>query len=177
MRLLRVMLAALAVAGCGSDPPAVDVPPSTPIGRGPRHRPPAAVHPVTSLRCDRAERPRVGVHVEVFRDRLTVIVPAGIGIAPPRRGRAPYVRSGRCSYPLRTREPTGVLEIERGTRLTVGDLFDLWGQPLDGLRFVWVDGRRWRGDAAAVPLRPHAQIVLSDDPRVPVHVRYLFPRG
>jgi hypothetical protein len=176
VRLLIVMLAALAVAGCGSAP-AIDVPPSTPIGRGPEHRPRAATRPVTSLRCSPAERPRVGVHVEVFRDRLTVIVPAGIGIAPPRRGRPPYVRSGRCSYPLRTREPTGVLEIERGARLTVGDLFDLWGQPLDGLRWVWVDGRRRRGDAASVPLRPHAQIVLSDDPRVPVHVRYLFPPG
>jgi len=117
------------------------------------------------------------VHVEVFRDRLTAMVRAGIGIAPPRRGRPPFVRSGRCAYPLRTREPTGVVEIEHGARVTIGDLFDLWGQPLRPLRWVWVDGRRWTAGAASVPLRPHAQVVLSDDPDMPVHATYRFPPG
>ena len=176
MRAPPVLLIALALEGCAQSP-AVEVPRSTPIGSGPKHRPPAAERPDTSLRCSRSERPRFGVHVEVFRDRLTVIVPAGIGVAPPRRGRPPYVHGGRCTYPLRTREPTGVVEVEHGARLTVRDLFELWGQPLRGLRWVWVDGRRWRGDPGAVPLRHHAQIVLSDDPRVPVHASYLFPPG
>ena len=96
--------------------------------------------------------------------------------APPHRGRPPYVRAGRCSYPVRTREPTGVVEVERGARVTRGDLFDLWGRPLRE-RWVWVGGRRHRGDPRAIPLVPHAQIVLSDDPRVPVHATYVFPPG
>jgi hypothetical protein len=176
VRFSSLALCAIALAGCGSAGH-VEVPRSTPIGRGPEHQPPAAKRPRTDLPCTHAERPRFGVHVEVFRTRQTVIVPAGIGVAPPRRGRPPYVRSGRCYYPLRTREPTGVLEVAHGSRLSVGDLFDLWGQPLRGLRWVWVDGRRWHGDPRAVPLRHHAQIVLSDDPDVPVHATYLFPPG
>jgi len=128
------------------------------------------------MRCSRTEPPRFGVHLEVFVRRRTVIVPAGIGVAPPHRGRPPYVRGGRCSYPLRTREPTGVVEVARGSRRTLGDLFDVWGRPLRGSH-VWVGGRRHRGDPRTIPLLPHAQIVVADDPRVPVHARYAFPPG
>jgi hypothetical protein len=52
----------------------------------------------------------------------------------------------------------------------------VWGRALGGSR-VWLGGRRWRGDPRAVPLSPHAQIVVSDDPRVPVHSGYVFPPG
>jgi hypothetical protein len=131
---------------------------------------------VGRLRCSRTGPPRFGVHVELFADRQVVIVPAGIGVAPPHRGRPPYVRSGRCSYPLRTREPTGVVEVARGERLTLGDLFAVWGRPLRE-RHVWVGGRAWRGDPRAIPLTPHAQVVLSDDARVPVHASYVFAPG
>jgi hypothetical protein len=158
------------------------VPAAAPIGRTAEHRPgplTAATRQgraVGRLTCTRAREARYGVHVEVFADRQVVIVPAGIGVAPPHRGRPPYVRSGRCSYPLRTREPTGVIEVARGARVTLGDLHALWGRPLRE-RYVWVAGRRWAGDPRAIPLERHTQIVLSDDPRVPVHARYLFPPG
>ena len=191
--LLMAASAPLAVAACGAaDPgPAPRLPPTVAIGSGRDHRPGALsratrrAEPVGRLRCSRAERPRFGVHVEVFGRRQTVIVPGGIGVAPPWSGRKPYVRSGRCSYPVRTREPTGVIEVAGGRRMTLGDLFDLWGQPLGRRRVaafrarthVWVGGRPWRGDPRAVPLTRHAQIVVSDDPRVPVHATYVFPPG
>jgi hypothetical protein len=188
MRRLALLLACGAtVCGCGGSqdqapPPPPRLPQAVPIGRSPEHRPPAlsartrAALPVGRLRCSRAEPPRFGVHVEVFVRRQTVIVPAGIGVAPPWRGRPPYVRSGRCSYPLRTREPTGVVEVADGERATLGDLFSLWGRPLRP-RYVWVDGRRRSGDPRAVPLERHAQIVVSEDARVPVHASYVFPPG
>jgi len=186
-RLLRsALLAACSAAVCacgGGDPaPAPPRPAAVPIGRSSEHRPRALTadtargRPVGRLRCTRGERPRFGVHLEVFADRQVVIVPAGIGIAPPHRGRAPYVRAGRCSYPVRTREPTGVIEVERGRPLTLGDLEALWGRPVDERR-AWVGGRRWRGLPSSIPLTPHAQIVLSDDARVPVHASYVFPPG
>jgi hypothetical protein len=131
---------------------------------------------VGRLRCSRAEPRRFGVHVEVFVRRQTAIVPAGIGIAPPWRGRSPYVRSGRCSYLARTREPTGVIEVAHGARMTLGDVFGVWGRPLVG-PYAWVGGRRFRGDPRNIPLTPQIQIVLSDDARVPVHSRYVFPPG
>jgi len=177
------LLAAL-TAGCGgsADEPAPPAPAAVPIGRSPDHRPGALTArtrralPVGRLRCSRADPPRYGVHVEVFARRQVVIVPAGIGVAPPHRGRPPYVRSGRCSYPLRTREPTGVVEVAEGTRLTLGDLARLWGRPLREPH-AWVGGRRWRGDPHAIPLDRHTQIVVSDDARVPVHASYVFPPG
>jgi hypothetical protein len=193
MRAFCLVLAGFGVfAGCGGDaapPPAL--PATVAIGGTRDHRPAALTAatrrgaPVGRLHCTTAGRKRFGVHVEVFGRRQTVIVPAGIGVAPPWRGRAPYVRAGRCTYPVRTREPTGVVEVAPGRPATLGELFDLWGQPLRPRRVagfrgrtrVWVNGRRRSGDPRAVVLSPHAQIVVSDDARVPVHARYSFPPG
>jgi hypothetical protein len=181
-RSTLVLACAVALWGCGDAAAPPPRPAVVPIGVTRDHRPPPLspatrrALPVGELRCTRSEPPRYGVHVEVFATREVVIVPAGIGVAPPHRGRPPYVRSGRCSYPLRTREPTGVVEVARGVRLTLGDLFAVWGRPLRE-RHVWVAGRRWRGDPRAIPLTRHAQIVLSDDAHVPVHASYVFPPG
>jgi hypothetical protein len=131
--------------------------------------------------------PRYGVHLELFAARRVVIVAPGIGIAPPRTREGAYVRGGRCSYPVRTREPTGVIEVEGGgpRPLRLGDLFDLWGQPLGPRRLAgfrgrvqtYVGGQAWRGDPRAIPLARHAQIVLEVGGHVPPHASYRFPPG
>jgi hypothetical protein len=183
--LLASLLAALAVA----TPP--DVHP-WPIGVGPRYQPapaPAAVRRgrvVGSFGCRAREAARFGVHLELFAHRRVVIVPAGIGVAPPAIRRLGRIVRSRCSYAARTTSPTGVLEIRRGSRLTLGSFVRLWGQPLAASRLAgfrggrvlaFVNGRRWRGDVRAIPLRRHAQIVLEIGGYVPPHPRYLFPRG
>ena len=125
----------LGACGSESDEPPPRIPDSVAIGTSAAHRAPALTRrtrrglPVGRLRCTSDEPRRYGVHVEVFVRRQTAIVPAGIGVAPPWRGR------------------------------------------------VWVGGRRWGGDSRAIPLRRHAQIVVSDDARVPVHATYVFPPG
>jgi hypothetical protein len=165
-------------------------PAPTPIGVGPRYHPPptsaqvAAAAPVGSLRCGPSGE-RFGVHVELFANRLVVIAPAGIGIAPPLVRDGAYVRAGRCSYAARTREPTGVVEVRRGVRLTLGQLFDVWGQPLSATRLAsfagrvsaFVGGRPWRGDPRAIPLARHAEIVLEVGGYVRPHRAFLFRRG
>ena len=121
----------------------------------------------------------------MFARGRVVVVPAGIGIAPPHETDGAYVDDGRCHYPLRTREPTGLIEIAAGTAATVGDLFDLWGQALgprrlagfSGTVLAHVAGREWRGDPRAIPLARHAQIVLQVGPRIPPHPSYRFPSG
>jgi hypothetical protein len=156
----------------------------TPIGVGPRFHPPAATHavvrgePVGPFRCGAGGR-RFGVHLEVFARGRVVIVPAGIGVAR-RRG---------CSYIVRTLEPTGVIEVRRGSQLTLGDFFRVWGQPLSTIRLVgfrtngsapvraYVAGRRWRGSARSIPLRRHAQIVLELGTFIPPHRAFLFRPG
>jgi hypothetical protein len=177
-------LAALAVA-----------PIPTPIGAGPGYHPGAtspavaAGRTVAGLRCNPRAGLRFGVHVELFAHRRAVIVPAGIGVAPPWRREGAYVLGGRCSYPLRTREPTGVVEVERGASLTLGQLFAVWGQTLSATKLAgfgtrgsspvraYVGGRPWRGDVRRIPLRRHAEIVLELGGFVPPHTTFLFRKG
>ena len=184
-------VAALGTAGAalGADP----IP--TPIGVAPAYRlaargpEVAGGKPVGGLVCSSKARPRFGVHLELFARRLALIVPAGIGVAPPLVRHDAFVAGGRCSYPLRTREPTGVIEVARGVKATLGAFFDVWGQPLSRTRLAgfraqagkhvlaFVAGKPWRGDPRAIPLRRHAQIVLEIGGYVPPHVSYLFPGG
>jgi hypothetical protein len=127
----------------------------------------------------------VRAHIEVFARRRVVIVPAGIGVAPPLVREAGFVHRGRCSYPVRTVEPTGVVEFDGHLRPTVGELFALWGQPLSARRLLsfsgcvhaYVGGKRWRGSPGEIPLRRHSQIVLEVGGYIPPHRSYVFGPG
>ena len=82
-----------------------------------------------------------------------------------------------------------MLEVVAGAGPTLGDLFEIWGQPLSARRLAgfrarrgdslraWVGGRPWRGDVSAIPLRRHAQIVVEIGGFVPPHASYRFPLG
>jgi hypothetical protein len=188
-------LAAVAAAGCGSvaRPAQDDGPPATllaqarPIGHGARFHPPAS-GPVIG-RCRPALGSRVGVHVELFAANQVVLVAAGIGTRPPLRHSAGRITGARCYGDLATLEPTGVVLVRRGARLTLADLFRSWGQPLSSRQIasfpagsgrsveVFVDGRRRRGAPGKVPLSAHSEIVLEVGPHVPPHNFYTFPPG
>ena len=196
MRVIAFAIAACAVllggsaAGAGRNPL---IP--TPIGVGPRFHPPAlspavaARRRVAGLGCAVSSARRFGVHLELFARGRVVIVPAGIGVAPPWRSERPQVVSGACSYPARTTRPIGVIEVVPGARLTLGRFFAVWGQPLGPRRLAgfgapkqhlvraYVGGTRWRGTLADIPLRRHAEIVLELGPYIPPHSTFLFERG
>ncbi len=197
-RLLAAAAAAGLLAGCGdsSGGPTASPSPGPPLGVGPTaaYMPPArgaaasAGARIGRLGCARDGERRIGAHVELFAHRHVVVVPAGIGMAPPVRARGAYVRAARCSYPVRTREPTGLLELDpRAGPFTLGDLFAIWGQPLSAARLAgfrappgthvaaYLDGRPWPGDPRALPLRRHAVIVLEVAGHVPPHATYRFP--
>ncbi len=160
-----------------------------PIGPGPRYVPPAAPaavlagKPVGRLRCA-APGPTMRVHVEVFANRRVVVLPAGIGVAPPSSRVGGAVVARGCSYPLRTLTPTGIVEVARRAGLRLSDLFRIWGQPLGPYQVasfrssapvrVYVDGKLVRGPARSVPLTPHAEIVLELGGYVPPHPFFLF---
>src|SRR2546423_8316939 len=120
MRRVLLALVVPAVCGCGDKGGSPTLLPRTApsVGPSPSHRPPslgaraARGLPIGGLRCRRGNAPRFGVHLELFADRRVVLIPPGIGFAPPRKQTGAYVSVGRCSYPLRTREPTGVVEVQ-----------------------------------------------------------------
>jgi hypothetical protein len=147
----------------------------TPIGFGPRYQL-APGPPLTTARlpCSRADTTPKGVeqaHVELFANKLVLLLPKGIGAGDG------------CGYPVRTTRPTGVVEFLPVAKPTLGDLFDVWGQPLSAQGFAgfrgavsaWVGGRRWRGDVRAIPLRRHAEIVVEVGGYIPPHTFFLFP--
>lgn len=212
MHIVRPLLAAVAAlpaltfaCGCGSAAApqaggdaalALDLARTRQVGPGAAFRPApygaavAAAAPVGALRCGDGGA-RYGVHVELFAADRGVLVPAGIGVAPPQRLERGLVVAGRCSYPLRTREPTGVIEVDAPSvrAPTLGELFAVWGQRLDARRLLgfragrggavvaYLDGRRWPGDPRAIPLGRHAQIVLEVGPHVDPHPSYRFADG
>lgn len=126
-------------------------------------------------------------HLELFAANRVVVVPAGIGVVPPLRRHGARIYAGRCAYPLRTLDPTGLILIGPGAPHTLGDLFDLWGQPLSGTAMagfhasspgrvsVFVDGVPWRGDPGAAPLAARSQVTIELGPHVPPHRSYTFP--
>ena len=192
------MAAAAVVSACASPqpparPPAIASIPrallseARPIGTGPRFTLPAS-GPVAGA-CQRSLGPRFGVHVEVFAANRVLLLPAGIGARRPWAKRNGAVTSARCYGALVTLDPTGLVLVRPGARLTLADLFRSWGEPLSRTRLtsfsaqagtqvaVFVDGRRWNAGPASVPLARHAEIVLEVGPHVPPHSSYAFPPG
>jgi hypothetical protein len=188
-------VAVVLAAGCGASrggSPSSGIPralelQARPIGRGAEFDPPAT-GPVTG-RCRRRRGLRRGVHIEVFAADRVVIVAEGIGVRRPWRFSAGRISSAGCYGDLVTLEPTGLVLVRPGVRLSLSDLFRAWGQPLSRRRLaafrapagtrvaVFVDGRRWRGTPASVPLAVHSEIVLEVGPYVPPHPSYAFPPG
>jgi hypothetical protein len=188
---------AAVVLGCGSSAPTTPTAGSAvpadllaqarPIGHGARFHPPATGPVVGS--CKPMLGARVGAHVELFAANRVVLIAAGIGTRPPVSYSAGRIAKARCYGDLVTLEPTGVVLVRRGARLTLADLFRSWGQPLSTHRLgsfsaghgqsvrVFVDGRLHSGTPRAVPLSAHSEIVLEVGPHVPPHASYTFPPG
>lgn len=193
MTVLAVAVRLLVAALLGAAQPAAGLAPvATPIGRGARFDLPTGARadrgqPIGRLRCTASAGGWADAHLEVFARGRVVIVPPGVGIARPRRRVGAAVRGGRCSYPVRTTDPTGVVRYRPARGLELGDVFAVWGQRLTGHRLcgfrsaagvrVYVDGRRWAGRPAALPLRRHEEIVVEIGRVVPPHATYLFVDG
>jgi hypothetical protein len=129
------------------------------------------------------------VHVEVFAANRVLLLPAGIGVWQPGAKLNGRITGARCYGALVTLDPTGLVLVRPGSRLTLADLFRSWGEPLSRTRLtsfeapagtqvaVFVDGRPGNAEPASVPLARHAEIVLEVGPHVPPHSSYAFPPG
>ena len=153
----------------------------TPIGRGAEFVPP--VRPPEKGCTAGSPLGRFRAHLELFGRRHAVVIPAGIGLGPPlRHSHSSRITGAACRADTRTLDPAGVIDFDR-TDLTLGDLFEIWGEPLGPRRMAsfrgpvtaYVAGHRVEGDPAAIELRDGAQIVLEVGGHIPPHRTFLFP--
>jgi len=80
--------------------------------------------PIDGVHCDRAEGTVLHIHQHLFMYNRgsRVTVPGQIGIPP----------AGGCLYWLHTHSDDGIIHVESPVRkaFTLGQFFDIWGEPL-----------------------------------------------
>ena len=173
-----------APSGCGN--PGGSLREARPIGRGPRFHPQARGPVIGS--CRPTLGPRRGVHIELFAANRVVVLAAGIGVRGPVARAAGRISAARCYGAVVTIEPTGVVLVRRGARLTLADVFRAWGEPLSSHRAAsfaaaaaTASASSWTAVAVADRLEPSpspttARSWSRSDPGAP-HARYTFPPG
>ena len=127
----------------------------------------AAIH---GIRCDQMEGALLHIHQHVtIRDHgKPVPIPDDVG--------RPLI--GQCLYWIHTHTPDGIVHIESPNfrSFTLGEFFDVWGQPLStgnvagakprqGERVaVWVGGRPYTGDPRTIELLQHLDVTIEVGP-------------
>jgi hypothetical protein len=156
---------------------------------------PSAASPartVDGIRCLGNEQLRfhIHAHVTVYVDGRARQLPGGIGIIDPQISATtagPYVGAGSCFYWLHTHAADGIVHIESPVVrvYTLGDFFDIWGQPLTrrqvgsarGAVTALYNGRAYTGSPRDIPLTAHAQIQLDVGRPLVAPVSITFPSG
>ena len=130
---------------------------------------------VDGIPCEQGERLTFHVHAHLFilDDGVPQPVSADVGIPG-----APLVP--RCIYWIHTHDRTGAIHVEApGPRtFTLGQFFDIWGQPLTGGKVarilapagrleIFVDGLAYGGDPRQIELKAHTQVVIEIGKPVP----------
>ena len=165
-------------------------PEGPPIETGPNLAPAGAPSPgqsVDGIQCQAGEQVAEHTHARltVFVNGHPKRVPYGVGIADPllQPGLGvPFVVRGACFAWLHTHTADGIIHTEAPLQrtFTLGNFFDVWGQPLSrtqvgpdkGPVTALFNGQVWTGDPRDIPLDAHAQIQLEvGKPLVaPVHI-------
>jgi hypothetical protein len=129
--------------------------------------------PVNGISCDAMEGQRLHIHqhIAILDHGKAVDVPPNVGQPAGRE----------CLYWIHTHTPDGVIHIEapKDRSFTLGDFFDIWGQPLSKSEAasahaakgehlkVWVDGNAYAGDPRAIKLAAHTDILIEAGPPFP----------
>lgn len=113
-------------------------------------------------------------HLAIYVDGRERALPGGIGMISPRlqqTSTGPIFTASSCYYWLHTNTQDGVISVESpvSSTFTLGQFFAIWGQRLGrdqlgdrtGAVATFLDGHRWDGNPAAIPLREHTTIALS----------------
>lgn len=137
--------------------------------------------PVDGIPCDNAAVVyHIHTHVSLFHNGAQLAIPLAIGIMHPVfTGGGTIADSGTCFYHLHTHDSSGIIHIENPTPTTflLGQVFDIWGQPLTvsnvagftGPTLFWVGTSLFSGDPRTIVLSDHEQVTLE------VGGPYVFP--
>jgi hypothetical protein len=124
---------------------------------------------IDGIKCEAMEQVafHIHAHLVVFDHGKPVLVPADVG--------RPLVAN--CIYWLHTHTPDGIIHVESPVfrDFTLGNFFDIWGEPLSVTRVasakiakgalrVWVNGRPFSGDPRSIPIALHTEVVLEAGP-------------
>jgi hypothetical protein len=137
---------------------------------------PADGNSVDGIGCNSTEQVayHVHAHLSMYVHGTLRPLPPGVGIVEPvgvptAAGR--FYEASRCYYWLHVHAQDGVIHIESPTSraYTVGQFFDLWGEPLTVSRLgpatgrltVFVNGRRYVGDPRGITLAAHEDIQID----------------
>jgi hypothetical protein len=170
-RALAIGLAVVALCGCGSanDTTATSATaPATTSNGAPA---------IDGIRCQPEHlESHYHAHLTLLRDGTHVQVPAYIGID----------FKHQCLYWLHTHDATGIMHIESpDTRTyTLGEFFDVWGQPLsktqaaslNGNLKVFVGNREYAGDPRKIVLKPH-ELITVEQGKLVEPPPFTFPPG
>lgn len=122
----------------------------------------------------------VHAHLDIEYLGHPVTVPAFVGI-----------RNNTCLYWLHTHDASGVIHIEAPHKVnkTLGNFFDIWGQPLSRQRVatqavpagksmkVWVNGKLYSGNPRSIVLAAHEKITIDVGPPFLGPQPFTFPQG
>ncbi|MFC1419538.1 hypothetical protein [Streptacidiphilus cavernicola] len=130
-------------------------------------------------------------HLQIYVNGTQKNLPYGIGIRPPYSltndaNGSPFVGGGSAFYYLHTHDETGVIHVESPTKrqYTLGNFFDVWGQPLSttqvgpakGAVTVYVDGKKFTGDPRTIELTEFKKIQLDVGTDTP-YKDFTWPSG
>lgn len=159
-------------------------PENVPLESGPQLAPPNTGldgTPRASIQCAGQEQTLYHhhVHVAIFINGKPYSIPIGVGITPPAaveqiKGGLFAVSSAKnngCFYWIHVHAQDGIVHMESPIVkiFELGQFFGVWGQPLSssqigpykGTVTATVNGVRWTGDPAQIPMNAYADIVLN----------------
>ncbi|MGZ5818361.1 MAG: hypothetical protein ACXWJD_06405, partial [Burkholderiaceae bacterium] len=126
--------------------------------------------PVDGLDCGvgMSEDFHVHAHVAIYQDGVPLTFPAQIGI--------PATAGNGCNYAVHTHDNTGQIHMESPApgHFTVGNLFDIWGEPLSSTNVAGITGkpvtvfindggdvRQYTGNPADIEMISHRVITIQ----------------
>ena len=148
---------------------------------------------IDGITCQAGEQVlfHIHAHLTIFVRGAPRQVPAGIGIAPPyeveQTPSGAFVAGATCFMWLHTHSADGIVHTESPVErtYTLGDFFDIWGQPLGraqvgpahGAVTAFFNGRVFTGNPRQIPLLARAQIQLEVGRPLIAPEQITFPKG